>query len=124
MNTALWIVAWLLAAAFLGSGLMKVLRPKEELRKAGMTWVDFFSPTMVKVIGGLEILAAIGLVLPALLDIAPILVPLAAAGLVLTMIGAAITHARMKDYKGMVPSLVLLLLSAFVAWGRFGPHSF
>ena len=124
MNTALWIVAWLLAAAFLGSGLMKVLRPKEELKKAGMAWVDLFSPTMVKVIGGLEILAAIGLVLPALLDIAPILVPLAATGLVLTMIGAAITHARMKDYKGMVPSLVLLLLSAFVAWGRFGPHSF
>jgi uncharacterized membrane protein YphA (DoxX/SURF4 family) len=124
MNTALWIVAWLLAAAFLGSGLMKVLRPKEELKKAGMAWVDLFSPTMVKVIGGLEVLAAIGLVLPALLDIAPILVPLAAVGLVLTMIGAAITHARMKDYKGMVPSLVLLLLSAFVAWGRFGPHSF
>ena len=124
MNTALWIVAILLAAVFLGSGLMKVLRSKEELKKAGMGWVDFFSPGMVKAIGALEALAAVGLILPAVLDIAPILVPLAATGLAVTMAGAIITHVRMKDYKGMVPSVVLLLLSAFVAWGRFGPHSF
>ena len=124
MNTALWIVAILLAAVFLGSGLMKVLRSKEELKKAGMGWVDFFSPGMVKAIGALEALAAVGLILPAVLDIAPILVPLAATGLAVTMVGAIITHVRMKDYKGMVPSVVLLLLSAFVAWGRFGPYSF
>ena len=124
MNTALWIVAILLAAAFLGSGLLKVLRSKEQLKAAGMNWVDFFSPGMVKIIGALEALAAVGLILPAVLDIAPILVPLAATGLAVTMAGAIITHVRMKDYKGMAPSVVLLLLSAFVAWGRFGPYSF
>ena len=124
MNTVLWIVAGLLAAVFLASGIMKVLRPKEDLKKAGMAWVDLFSPGAVKAVGAVEALAAIGLILPAALDIAPILVPLAALGLVLVMIGAAITHARMNDYKGMVPSIVLLLLAAFVAWGRFGPYAF
>jgi hypothetical protein len=92
--------------------------------KSGLTWAEDFSPTMVKVIGALEILAAIGLILPALLDIAPVLVPLAALGLVLMMIGAAVVHARRKEYSAMAPSLVLLALAAFVAWGRFGPHAF
>jgi uncharacterized membrane protein YphA (DoxX/SURF4 family) len=124
MNLVLWIVAGLLAVAFLASGLLKVVRSKDELKKAGLAWVDLFSPGMVKTIGALEALAAVGLILPALLDIAPVLVPLAALGLAITMIGAIITHARMKDYKGMAPSIVLLLLSAFVAWGRFGPYSF
>ena len=124
MNNLLWVAAIILAAAFFGSGLMKVVQGKEKLKKAGMGWVDFFSPGMVKLIGAVEVLAAIGLILPAVLDVAPILVPLAALGLVVTMAGAIITHARMKDYKGMVPAIVLLLLSAFVAWGRFGPYSF
>ena len=124
MNIALWIVAGLLAVAFLAAGLMKALKPREELAKSGLTWVEDFSPGMVKAIGVLEILAAIGLVLPALLDIAPIFVPLAAVGLVLMMIGAVIVHARRKEYQAIAPGAVLLLLSAFVAWGRFGPYPF
>ena len=124
MTIVLWVVAGLLAATFLVSGLMKLVRPKAELKKAGMAWVDLFSPAAVKAVGAVEVLGAIGLVLPAALDIAPILVPLAALGLVLVMIGAAVTHARMNDHKGMVPSIVLALLAAFVAWGRFGPYSF
>ena len=124
MNTVLWIVAGVLAAAFLAAGLMKVLRPREQLVKSGLTWAEDFSPNAVKAIGALEILAAIGLILPALLDIAPVLVPLAALGLVLMMIGAAVVHARRKEYSAMAPSLVLLVLAAFVAWGRFGPHAF
>jgi uncharacterized membrane protein YphA (DoxX/SURF4 family) len=124
MNTVLWIVAGVLALVFLGAGLMKALRPKEALVKAGLAWVEDFSPGMVKTIGVLEILAAIGLILPALLDIAPIFVPLAALGLVLMMIGAVVVHVRRKEYQAIAPGAVLLLLSAFVAWGRFGPHSF
>jgi uncharacterized membrane protein YphA (DoxX/SURF4 family) len=124
MNIVLWIVAGLLALAFLAAGLMKALRPKEALVTSGLAWVEDFSPGMVKAIGILEVLAAIGLVLPAALDIAPIFVPLAALGLVLMMIGAVIVHARRNEYQAIAPSAVLLLLSAFVAWGRFGPYSF
>jgi uncharacterized membrane protein YphA (DoxX/SURF4 family) len=124
VNVALWIIAGLLAVAFLAAGTMKVVRTKEQLAEAGMAWVEDFSAGTVKLVGALEILAAIGLVLPALLDIAPVFVPLAALGLVLMMIGAVIVHVRRKEIPTMAPSVVLLVLAAIVAWGRFGPYSF
>ncbi|MEV4581416.1 DoxX family protein [Nonomuraea jabiensis] len=124
MNVALWIIAGLLALAFLGAGLMKLSQPKEKLAASGMAWTEDFSAGAVKGIGALELLAAIGLVLPAALGIVPVLTPLAAAGLVIVMIGAAVTHARRKEYQGIVINAVLLVLAAVVAWGRFGPYSF
>jgi hypothetical protein len=78
----------------------------------------------VKGLGLLEVLAAIGLILPAALDIAPVFVPLAATGLGLMMVGAALTHARRKEFPNIAVNTVLLVLAAVVAWGRFGPHSF
>jgi uncharacterized membrane protein YphA (DoxX/SURF4 family) len=119
----LWIIAILLAVAFLGSGLMKLAQSKEKLAASGMGWTEGFSPAMIKTIGALEILAAVGLILPAVLDIAPVLVPLAALGLVLIMIGAAVTHARRKEPQMIVFNVVLLVLAAVVVWGRFGPYS-
>jgi uncharacterized membrane protein YphA (DoxX/SURF4 family) len=123
MNIVLWIVAGLLAAAFLVSGAQKVSRPKEKLR-ATMPWVEDFSPGAVKAIGALEVLAAVGLILPGALDIAPVLVPLAATGLAVLMAGAIITHIRRKEYQPPVINAILLLLAVFVAWGRFGPYAF
>ena len=124
MNVVLWIIAGLLAAAFLAAGVMKVARSSEQLAGSGMGWVEDFSPGMVKLIGALEILAAVGLVLPALLDVAPVFVPLAALGLVLMMVGAVVVHVRRKETSTMAPAVVLLVLAAVVAWGRFGPYSF
>ena len=69
-------------------------------------------------------LAAVGLILPAVLDIVPVLVPLAALGLVLLMVGAIVTHTRRKENPMVVVNLVLLALAAFVVVGRFGPESF
>ena len=123
MNVVLWIIAGLLALAFLGAGLTKLVQPKEKLA-ATMGWVDDFSPGTVKLIGALEVLAAIGLVLPAALDVVPVLVPLAAVGLVALMIGAAITHARRRETPMIAINLVLLVLAVVVAWGRSGPWSF
>lgn len=124
MNVLLWILAGVLAAAFLAAGTLKVLRPKEKLAAAGLAWTEDFSAGAVKTIGGLEILAALGLILPAVTGIATVLVPLAALGLVLTMIGAAVVHVRRKEIPMTVPSIVLLILAAVVVWGRFGPYSF
>lgn len=124
MNVVLWIIAGVLAAAFLGAGVMKVLQPKEKLATAGMGWTNDFSVGAVKSIGALEILAAIGLILPAVTGIAPVLVPLAALGLLLTMIGAVVVHARRKEVPQVAPAVILLLLAAVVVWGRFGPYSF
>lgn len=124
MNIVLWIIAGLLALAFAGAGLMKLAQPKEKLAASGMGWTEQFSPAAVKAIGALEVLAAIGLILPAALDIAPILVPIAALGLIALMIGAALTHARRKENPMIGANLLLLVLAAVVAWGRFGPYSF
>jgi uncharacterized membrane protein YphA (DoxX/SURF4 family) len=123
MNVVLWIVAGALALAFLTAGLTKLTQPKEKLR-ANMAWVEDFSPGVIKAIGGLEVLAAVGLILPAALDVVPVLVPLAAVGLVVLMAGAAITHARRKEFPMIAINLVLLVLAAVVVWGRLGPYSF
>jgi len=82
VDTALWIIAGLLAAVFLFAGSTKLFVPRETLAKApGGGWVLDFSAGFVKALGAVEILGAVGLVLPALLDVAPVLVPLAAVGL-------------------------------------------
>ncbi|MGW7527103.1 DoxX family protein [Streptomyces sp. NPDC054783] len=126
MNLALWIVTGLLAVAYLLSGGGKVVLAKEKIAAFGPSaqWVNDFSGGGVKAIGALEVLAAVGLVLPAALGIAPVLVPLAALGLVLLMIGAAITRLRRHEVGLMMVDVVYIVLAAFVAWGRFGPESF
>jgi hypothetical protein len=124
LNIALWIAAILLVAAFLVAGLMKTTQPREKLAASGMAWAGGFSAGSVKAIGAIEALGALGLVLPAALNIAPILVAWVATGLALTMIGAAAVHPRRKEYSGIPVNVVLLILAAFVAWGRFGPHAF
>ncbi len=118
MNIILWILQILLALAFGMAGFMKLTQPKEKLG-AQMPWVNDFSQGNVRIIGLLEVLAALGLILPALTGILPILTPLAAVGLVFVMIGAMITHLRRKENPMMGVNLVLLLLAAFVAYGRF-----
>ncbi|MER8071053.1 DoxX family protein [Streptomyces sp. NPDC094034] len=124
MNVALWIVAGVLAFLFAAVGLMKISKPKSELAAGNMAWAEDFSSGALKTIGALEVLAAIGLVLPAVLDIAVVLVPLAATGLAVTMAGAVVVHARRKESSAIVVNVVLLALAVFVVWGRFGPHSF
>ncbi|MFG1947148.1 DoxX family protein [Nonomuraea sp. NPDC048826] len=124
MDLALWIVAGLLAAAFGVAGLMKLIQPKEALAAVGLAWTEDFPAGAVKGIGALEVLAALGLILPATFGVAPVLTPLAAAGLVAVMVGAAVTHGRRKEYPAIAVNVVLLLLAAFVAWGRFGPYAF
>jgi uncharacterized membrane protein YphA (DoxX/SURF4 family) len=124
MNVVLWVIAVLLAAAFLGAGAMKLLQSKEKLAASGMAWTEDFSAGQIKTIGALELLGAAGLILPAVLDVLPILVPIAAAGLAVTMAGAVVVHARRGENQGIVPAAVLLVLSVVVAWGRFGPYAF
>ena len=126
MNLVLWIVAGVLAAAYLLGGSFKVFLPKAKIAATGVSakWVEDFSAGSVKAIGALEVLGALGLILPAALGIAPVLVPLAALGLSLIMIGAAFTRIRRQEFKFLMADLVYLALLAFVMWGRFGPESF
>ncbi|MGN0064262.1 MAG: DoxX family protein [Nocardioides sp.] len=116
MNIALWVVAGLLAVAFLGAGSMKALKSKEQLKEGGMHWVDSFSAPVVKAIGVAEVLGALGLVLPGLTGVAEPLTAVAGLALGLTMVGAIIVHAKLKE--AFTPALVLGVLSFFVGIGR------
>lgn len=122
MNTFLWILAFALAAVFVASGAMKLLAPREQqIEKT--PYAEDFPHSVIQGIGALEILGALGLVVPALTGIATVLVSLAAAGLAITMVFAALVHARRGDlFRAMLPSMLLALGSVVVAWSRFGPY--
>lgn len=118
MGTALWIVQILLAVFFLFAGFTKLTQPIAKLASTNMKWAGSFPPLVVRAIGVLEILAAIGLVAPAATGILPVLTPLAAVGLILTMTGAIATHVSRGEFPILGMNLVLLALAAFVAYGR------
>ncbi|MFB9625547.1 DoxX family protein [Nonomuraea helvata] len=121
MNVFLWMVQAILAALFAMSGLVKVLRLKDKL--AGKyPWMQDFSQATVRFIGAMEALGAIGLVVPGVTGIAPVLTPIAGTGLAVMMVLAAGTHIRRKEPSGVAVSAILFMLSAFVTWGRFGPY--
>jgi hypothetical protein len=124
MERTLWIIAGVLAALMLATGLFKLAQPKKALADRGIAWVEDFSPGAIKTIGAAEVLGALGLILPAAVRIAPIVVPIAAACIAALLTGAVIVHARRREGFQAVPAAVLLVLAAIVAWGRFGPYAF
>jgi hypothetical protein len=124
VNVALWIVQGLLTVVFGASGVVKSTRDRKRLLDDGITWVEDFRPWAVKAIGVLEVLAAVGLVLPAVTGIAPVLTPMAAAGVALLMAGAGVVHVRRGEIAFLGVIAVLFAAAAFVAWGRFGPYAF
>ena len=119
MNVALWVVQGLLAALFLLAGGMKLVLPVEEMTKQIQ-----LPGLFLRFIGVAEVLGAIGLVLPGLLRIRPGLTPLAAAGLVIIMIGATVVTLASGMLAPALISLVVGLLAALVAYGRWrlAPH--
>jgi uncharacterized membrane protein YphA (DoxX/SURF4 family) len=123
METVLWILQSVLAAAMLGAGAMKLSQPRPALQAKGMEYVEDLTDQQVKGIGALEVLAAIGLILPAALDVAPVLTAVAAAGVVAIMIGAAVVHLRRGETKAVPVNVVIGAIALFVAIERFGPHS-
>lgn len=123
MTVVLWVIQIVLAAMFAMAGVMKSTQPKEKLASR-LPWVEDYSAGTVRLIGVVELLAAIGLILPAATGILPILTPLAASGLALVMVLAMNTHRRRHELSGIAFNAVLLVLALVVAWGRFGPYAF
>lgn len=118
MNIALWIIQILLALLFLFAGGTKIILPVEVLQSMGSPNQIILPGLLLKFIGVCEVLGALGLILPGLLRKRPSLTPLAAAGLVIIMVGAvALTIAADGVVAGIVP-LVVGILCAFVAYGR------
>ena len=118
MVLALWIIQVLLALTFSNAASRKLVRQKGKPSKS-MAWREDFSQRTVRLVGVLELLGAVGLVLPALTGVLPWLTPLAAAGLALTMIGAALVHLGRGEYETIPVIAVLMVLALFVAYGRF-----
>ncbi len=113
-HRGLWVAQLLGAAAFFMAGSFKAFTPGDELAAAGMTQ----SVALLRIAGISELAGAMGLILPAALRIKPLLTPLAAALLTLVMVLAILSHIFAGDFAGVMPSLVLGSLTAFIAWGR------
>jgi DoxX-like protein len=119
VNIALWIGQALLALVYLAAGGLKVARPREQLVASGnFDWMADTSDAGVKAVGLVEILGALGVILPQLTGIAPILTPIAALGLVVVQIGALRVHLVRHERQPLPANVILLLLAAFVAIGR------
>lgn len=117
LHIALWVVQILLAASFAFGGWMKATAPFDTL--APMGWPGVVGQPLTRFIGVSEVLGAIGLVLPAVTRIRPMLTPLAAAGLVVVMILAAGYHVLHGEFSVLPINFILGAAAAFVAWGRF-----
>jgi uncharacterized membrane protein YphA (DoxX/SURF4 family) len=124
MNYVLWAVQVLLALLFLFAGGTKLVLPPEVLASMGSPNQIQLPGWLVRFVGVVEVLGALGLLLPGLLRIKPGLTPLAAAGLVIIMIGATALTAAADGVAAALVPLVIGLLAAFVAYGRWrlAPH--
>ena len=119
MKLAVWVVSGLLALGFLGTGAMKVFPPEADVAALA----EGVPVVLMRIAGVAEIIGALGLILPAATRIMPILTPLAASGLVVTMIGATIANLVIGEYASIVQTIIFGALAAFVAWARFGPYA-
>ncbi|WP_114906544.1 DoxX family protein [Ornithinimicrobium murale] len=126
MNIALWVVAGLLATGYFAGGVAMLILPRQRYRALhrSQEFVDLFPTPFLKGLGMVKVLGAVGLVLPAALDIAPGLVPWAALGFVLLMTGATTVRIVRREWPNVVGDLVFFTLAAFVAWGRFVAEPF
>lgn len=124
MNIALWILQVLVGAVFVAHAY-GMLRPnREQLSRGRMAYVVEMRSTLRVFAGVAEGLGGIGLVVPPLIPGLSWLMPLAAVGLVVLMLGAMVLHVQRKEYPNLGLNAVLLVLAAVVAWGRFGPDHF
>jgi len=119
MNILLWIFQVLLALMFLFAGVPKLVFSAEKLLSMGPPNQIVFPGFFIKFIGVCEVLGALGLVLPGLLRRQQFLTPLAAAGLTIIMVGAVVVSFIPGGIAAALPPLVIGLMSAFVACGRW-----
>ena len=124
MNVVLWIIQVLLALLFLFAGGTKLVMSIEAMRAMGSPNQILLPGLLIRFIGVCEVLGALGLILPGLFRIRPDLTPLAAAGLVIIMIGATVVTVAGGDVAPALFPLVVGILAAFVAYGRWrlAPH--
>lgn len=115
MTTTLWILQGILAFVFLMAGAMKLMKSPADLADTGMEFARDMPPAAIKTVGLLEVMAAVGLILPVALGIMPILAGWAAVGIVLTMIVAIGIHAKRGEIPFVLINVALGAAAAYVA---------
>jgi uncharacterized membrane protein YphA (DoxX/SURF4 family) len=116
VNRGLWVAQIVTGVFFFLVGINHFILP--DGLPAMMSWMYDLSTTMHVVSGTAEILGGLGLILPAVTRIQPQLVPLAAAGLAVVMLGAIVYHVGRGEYSTMATNVVWLALTVFIAYGR------
>lgn len=120
MIVVYWIAAGLLGAVTLFAGVLKLVRSKAQLQEAGMAWTADFTPATIRLIAVLEVIGVVGLIVPPLTGVAPVLAPCAAVGIGLVQVGAILTHVRIKEKPIINVALVVLAavaaVSGFILW--------
>lgn len=117
LHIALWVVQVLLALLFLGAGFAKVATPLPELAQS-LPYTADLPGALVRFIGASEIAGALGLLLPSMLRVFPILTPLAGAGLSVVMALATLFHLSRGETSAIGITILLGVFAGFVAWGR------
>jgi uncharacterized membrane protein YphA (DoxX/SURF4 family) len=120
MNVALWCAQVVLAVVFAASGAAKSTMSRLRLAETGQTGAASAPMPLVRFTATMELAAAVGLIVPGALDIASFLAPLAAIGLAIVMVGAAVVHVRLGERRNVAVNALLCGLCLFVAVGRFG----
>lgn len=117
-NTWLWILAGFLAAIFLGTGVLKLTRSREEIVAAGLGWAQDYSEPTLRRLGWAEVLGAVGVLVP-------FVAPVAASCLAVLTAGALVVHVRRRE---LLPdglrTLALMAMCVVLAYYRFGPEAF
>lgn len=117
-NTWLWILAGFLAAIFLGTGVLKLTRSREEIAAAGMPWAADWSERTLRRLGGVEVVGALGVLVP-------YVAPFAAVLLAAVTVPELVTHARRGEFfPDVLRTLALIALCVVLAYYRFGPEAF
>lgn len=117
LNILLWIAQGILCAMFLMAGTMKMITPDDEMMK-NMPDASAGFLTFIRFLGACEFLGGVGMILPSLLRIKPILTPIAGMGIAITMIVAVGMHISKGETSATVTTAVLAVLAIFVIWGR------
>lgn len=117
-NIGLWVAQAVLAAVYVMAGFMKLTQPIDALVASGMSYAGDYPEMLTRFIGTMEVLGAIGIILPAATRIAPFLTPLAALGFSTIQVLAIGLHTMRGEFQILPVNLVLLALSLFVLWGR------
>ena len=118
LNITLWVAQIIVAVLLLWAASVKLLKPINDI-PAMWPWAGQVSSTLVRFTGVVDLLGALGLILPPVFRLKPILTPLAAVGVVVLMICASIFHISRGEGSQIGINIVVLMIAAFIAWGRF-----